>query len=116
LRSYTIYLKKDEKIYALINNIKEIVKQKLDNLINILFKDDKSAWCMTLEIQDSQNDIMKNYDQLIKTLTFMQNIKNIDNIPLSLIQSFSQNFLLTHELNIQINKLIVTNLNSMNYK
>ena len=85
-------------------------------MINILFNEDKQAWCSALNITNKEQDSLRHYDQLIKTLKFMQNIKNINEIPLSLIESFSQNFLLTHELNIQINKLIVGNFNNQNNK
>lgn len=116
MKSYSIILNRDERIDLIINKIKEIVSEKLDTLINILCRDDKSAWCFALDIQNNQHDNLKHYDQLIKILRFMQNIKKIDEIPQSLIQSFAQNFLLTHELNIQINKLIVTNLNAKQYR
>lgn len=115
MKSYSIFSSKDQKKTFIINNIKEIVRNKLDTLLEILFEDDKLEWCRTLNIEDSHNDDLKHYDQLIKILRFMQNFKNIDDIPLTLINSFSQNFLLTHELNIIINKLIVSYLKSNFY-
>ncbi len=114
MKSYSIIINEDERIDLIINQIKYIVSDKLDTLIDILFRDDKSSWFKALDISSLCD--MKHYDQLIKILRFMQNIKNVEDIPHSLIQSFAQNFLLTHELNIQINKLIVTNINTRNYR
>jgi len=116
LKSYSINQNEDKRLDEIIYYIKDKLIEKLDILINILFRDDKSSWCNALDIPCKQTDNLKHYDQLIKILRFMQNIKNIEEIPLSLIQSFAQNFLLTHELNIQINKLIVTNLNTKTFR
>jgi hypothetical protein len=112
LKSYSIHVNEDERIDMIISKIKEIISRKLDILITILFNEDNMAWCTALNINIKENDSLRHYDQLIKILKFMHNIKNFEEIPISLIESFAQNFLLTHELNIQINKLILSNFNT----
>lgn len=107
-------MNENENDDIIINQLKEVIIKKLNVLINIIFNDDRSAWCSALNIINNENDSMKHYDQLVKILRFMQSFKNINEIPVSLIESFAQNFLLTHELNIQINKLILTNFNNNN--
>jgi len=96
----------NENVNAFVSEIKETISNKLDLLINILFNQDKLTWFGILNIQENDPDALKHYEQFIKIIKFMDNIPSIQEIPISLVENFSQNLLLTPELNIQINKLI----------
>lgn len=109
LKSYSSYVNNTQNIDLIISNIKDTIAKKLVLLINILFKEDKKAWDSVLNITTTDSDISKHYEQLIKIIKFMVNIQNLNEIPVSLIENFSQNLLLTPELNIEINKLILNN-------
>lgn len=109
LKSYSSYVNNTQNIDLIISNIKDTIAKKLVLMINILFKEDKKAWDSVLNITTTDSDISKHYEQLIKIIKFMVNIQNLNEIPNSLIENFSQNLLLTPELNIEINKLILNN-------
>ena len=106
MKSYSIIVNNNENTNAFVSEIKETISNKLDLLINILFNQDKFTWFGILNIQEYDTDALKHYEQFIKIIKFMDNIPSIQEIPISLVENFSQNLLLTPELNIQINKLI----------
>lgn len=106
MKSYSKIVNNNEYVNSALSEIKEIISNKLDLLINILFNEDKLTWFGVLNISEIDPDASKHYEQFIKIIKFMDNIPSIQEIPISLVENFSQNLLLTPELNIQINKMI----------
>ncbi len=107
MTSYTSYEKNNENIQKIMVNIKELVSKMLTILINILFNKDKYGWISSLKIQEDDEQSMKNYEDLIYMINKMIEFEPIKEIPSSMIENFSQNLLITRELIVQINKLIL---------
>ena len=90
-----------------MSNIKELVSKKLQILINILFNKDKYGWMSSLKISEDDEQSLKHYEDLIYMINKMIEIEIVGEIPNSMIENFSQSLLLTRELIVQINKLIL---------
>lgn len=109
MTSYTAYEKNNDTIQKIMSNIKELVAKKLSILINILFKKDQIGWISSLKIQEDDTESLKHYEDLIYLIYRIVEIDNIEDIPTYAIENFSQSLLLTPELIVQINKLILKN-------
>lgn len=107
MASYTAYEKNNENIQRLMGNIKDLVSKKLSILINILFSKDKYGWVSSLKIQEDNSESLKHYDDLIYMINKMIELEPLRDIPSAMIENFSQSLLLTPELIVQINKLIL---------
>lgn len=107
MASYTSYEKNNENIQKIMVNIKELVSKKLIILINILFNKDKYGWISSLKITEDDDQSIKHYEDLIYMINKMTEIEPLRDIPNSMIENFSQSLLLTRELIVQINKLIL---------
>lgn len=107
MTSYTSYEKNNENIQKIMANIKELVSKKLTILINILFNKDKYGWISSLKISEDDEQSIKHYEDLIYMINKMTEIEPLKDIPSSMIENFSQSLLLTRELIVQINKLIL---------
>jgi hypothetical protein len=107
MTSYTSYEKNNENIQKIMSNIKDLVSKKLNILINLLFNKDKYGWISSLKISEDDEQSIRHYEDLIFIINKMTEIEAVKDIPNSMIENFSQSLLITRELIIQINKLIL---------
>jgi hypothetical protein len=107
MTSYTSYEKSNENIQKIMSNIKDLVSKKLNILINLLFNKDKYGWISSLKISEDDEQSIRHYEDLIYMINKMTEIDPVKDIPNSMIENFSQSLLLTKELIVQINKLIL---------
>lgn len=107
MRSYIKHISENEQTTYITNYLKESIAKKIDFLVHILFEQDKKAWNIALNI--TSNESASHFDELTNLLNLIHNISSNEEIPYTLIENFAQNLLLTPELNIYINKLIISN-------
>lgn len=107
MASYSLNERNNENIEMIMTTIKELVTKKLGLLINIVFSQDHKNWFISLKIKEEDSDSLRHFQLLVKNLQRILSYQDIEDIPLDIVESFSQTLLSTPELNNQIHKLVL---------
>ncbi len=98
--------KNNEKI-LILEGIKDLICQKVNSLIKILFEQNKREWYKSLRLKETDKKAKEYYDKLTALLQEMINYEKLKDIPEIKFQNFGETLLTTPELYSNINKLVV---------